>query len=65
MKHVLYISVTFNKGMGQSFPLNVHTFLSETENTVLRWSLKLNSALAAAEAWHLKGHTLKIKRATK
>jgi hypothetical protein len=32
---------------------------SERENTVLQWTLKLNSAPAAEEAWDLKGPTLK------
>jgi len=28
--------------------------LPEQENTVLQWTFKLNSALAAAKNWHLK-----------
>jgi hypothetical protein len=39
--------------------------LSERENPVPQWAFKLNSGLAAAQSWHLKGHpscTLKVKK---
>jgi len=29
---------------------------------VLQWALKLNSALAAAETWHLECHKLNVKK---
>jgi hypothetical protein len=35
--------------------------MSKRENTVLQWAFKLNSALAIAVAWDLKGHMLKFK----
>ena len=31
------------------------------EGTVLQWAFKFNIALAAAEVWHLKCCTLKVK----
>jgi len=34
--------------------------MSKRENNVLQWAFKFNSALATAEMWHLKGHTLKV-----
>ena len=34
--------------------------MSKRENNVLQWAFKFNSALAAAEMWHLKGHILKV-----
>jgi len=30
---------------------------------VLQWALKLNTALPAAETWHLECHKLKVKNA--
>jgi hypothetical protein len=42
-------------------PLNVHTFFLKRKTLPPQWAFKLNSALATAEDWHLKGHTLKFK----
>jgi len=42
--------------MGQCSPIKCITFLSEEENTILQWAFSLNSALAIAENWHLKGY---------
>lgn len=36
------------------------SLMSECENTALQWAFRLDSAaVATAETWHLKGHTLK------
>jgi hypothetical protein len=48
--------------MGQHCPTKCETFSPEQENTVLLWAFKLNSALGAAENWHLKGHMLNVKK---
>jgi hypothetical protein len=53
--------LTFKKQMGQHCPTECVSFSSERENTVPQLTLKLNRALAAAETWDLKGHTLKVK----
>ena len=34
--------------MGQHFPIKCTPYLSERENSVAQWALKLNSVLAAA-----------------
>jgi hypothetical protein len=34
--------------------------LSESENIVPQWAFKFNSALAAAETWHLEDCTIKV-----
>jgi len=36
--------------------------LSESESIAPQWAFKWNGALATAEAWHLKGHMLKVNR---
>ena len=46
--------------MGQHRPIKGMPLTSERENTVLRWEFKLNSGLAAAKTWHLKGCMLKV-----
>jgi len=33
----------------------------EWENTVSQWAIRLNSAPAAVDNWHLKGHKLNLK----
>jgi hypothetical protein len=43
-------------------PIKCISSSSEREN-VLWWVFKLNSAQAAAETWHLEGHTLKVNDA--
>jgi hypothetical protein len=50
--------------MEQHCPVKCTSSSSVRENVVLQWAFKLNSALAAAETWHLKDHTLKIRMAT-
>jgi hypothetical protein len=41
-------------------PIQYTSFSSKKENTVLQWACKLNSAPAAAETYHVQGHTLKV-----
>jgi len=41
-------------------PIKCITFLSEQENTILPWAFSLNSALAIAENWHLKGYIYEV-----
>ena len=43
-------------------PINCIFSSLEREN-VLWWVFKLHSAQAAAEIWHLEGHTLKVNDA--
>ena len=57
--HTTYL-LTFQGQMGQYCPMKCTFFLSRKENTALQWALKLNSAPAAAENWHLKGYMLKM-----
>jgi len=45
--------------MGQPSPTKHTSCAHETEN-VLQWELELNSALAAAKMWLLKGCMLKV-----
>lgn len=40
------------------------SFLSDRENIILQWALKLNSALATEETWDLKGCMLKVSVGT-
>ena len=48
---------------GKTLFHTMHTSLSsKQENTVLQRALKMNSALAAAEDWHLKVSHLEVKR---
>lgn len=57
-----YVSsmLTFNKWMGEQYPIRCTSFSVEWENTVPQWAFKFNSTLDAAETWHLKGHTQKV-----
>jgi hypothetical protein len=55
-------NLIFNEQVAQDCPIKCTTFLFELENTVSQWALKLNSAPAAAENWHLHGHMLKVKK---
>jgi hypothetical protein len=52
--------LTINRWTGQICPIKCTSFVPEWENTVLQWAFKLNSALAAAETWYLKGCMLKV-----
>jgi hypothetical protein len=52
---------TFNGLLGQGCPIQCATPSSEWENTVPRWALKLNSAVAGEEKWHLRVCLLKFK----
>jgi hypothetical protein len=38
-----------------------HHLCPKRGNTVPQWAFKLNSGLATAENWDLKGQTLKVK----
>jgi hypothetical protein len=46
-------SLTFNGQTGQRYSIK-HKSFSLKKEKVLNWALKLNSALATAEIWHLK-----------
>jgi len=48
--------------MGKHSSTQCTSLSSKQENIVPQWALKLNSALAAAEDWHLKVSQLKVKR---
>jgi hypothetical protein len=48
--------------VAQGCPIKCTTFLFEWENTVSQWALKLKSAPAALENWHLNSHMLKVKK---
>jgi len=55
------MSLTFRGQTRHCFPIVYTTVSSKQKNTALHWAFKLNSAAAATENWHLKGHTLKVK----
>jgi hypothetical protein len=38
----------------------MYPFHPKRKTVILQWAFKLNSAWAALEMWHLKGHTLKV-----
>jgi hypothetical protein len=59
-RQTLELTLTFNRQMGQCCAIKCTSFLNERENTVPQWALKMNNATAAAEIWHLKGHTLNV-----
>lgn len=48
--------------MGKHYFMQCTSLSSKQENNVPQWAPKLNSALAAAEDWHLKVSHLKVKR---
>lgn len=53
--------LNFNRQMRQCCAIKCTSFQNERGNTVPQSALKLNSATAAAEIWHLEDHMLNVK----
>lgn len=57
---ILRFFLTCNERTGQCSSRKCTSLVSECENTALQRAFKLDdAALATAETWHLKGHTMK------
>jgi hypothetical protein len=49
-----YMSLTFNRQMGQCGPIKCPSFSLERENGVLQWEFKLKSTPSTVENWLLR-----------